>query len=303
MVKKVSTGLFLLTLIVLAVFALRVQPVEDGASPDTSAGPPPPGRIISLAPSITEVLFALGLDEEIVGVTKYCDYPERAKTKPKVGDFISGDIERIIAMKPDLVVATRDGNSEQTITLLELLGIRVATYQPSTLEEVLDQILVLGKEVGRETQARSLVEECRNKASLVKERVSDAEVVPVLFVFSESPLILAGRGTFSDDMIKISGGRNISGDSRVPYPHFSMEEVLARAPEVIIDVSMGSDAAAEKAVEEYWSRWPELPAVKTHRVHVLDEDYLARPGHRLFEGLIMLAKSIHPERFAQESQP
>lgn len=295
-------GLGFFGLVFLTGLAVRLQPGEDLIEGKSKAGPShPPARIISLAPSITEVLFALGLDHEIVGVTKYCNYPEKAKSKPRVGDFISGDIERIITMKPDLVIATRDGNSEQTISILKSLGIRVATYQPATLEEVLDQILVLGKEVGRETQARATVDECRRKQALVKERVMGAAPVSVLFVYSQEPLIIAGRGTFSDDMIALSEGRNIASDSSVPYPHFSLEEVLARGPEVIIDVSMGSDAAALEAAKKYWSVWPELPAVRNGRIYVLDEDLLTRPGHRLFDGLIMLARSIHPERFGAEA--
>jgi iron complex transport system substrate-binding protein len=308
MKKRIYIGLGLAGLIALIILAWQVEPlrgtprelqVSTRPAPDTGH----PERIVSLAPSITEVLFALGLDSEIVGVTEHCNYPEKALSRPKVGSFITGDVERIITMNPDLIIATRDGNSEHTISLLEELGFPIATYQPSTLEEVLDQILVLGRVTGREDRARSIVQEYRGKMALVKERVRGAQVVSVLFAYGRYPLILAGRLTFADDMIRLAGGRNIAADSRIPYPHFSLEEVLARGPEVIIDVSMGSDASAQRAAEKHWSRWPEIPAVKAHRIYVLDQDLLARPGPRLFEGLLMLAKSLHPERFPEESRP
>ncbi len=307
MKKRTYIGIGLAGLIALIILAWQVEPLQGAPREEqvsTKPAPPsPPKRIVSLAPSITEVLFALGLDSRIVGVTEQCNFPDRAMKKPKVGSFISGDVERIITMNPDLIVATRDGNSERTISLLEGLGFRIATYQPATLEQVLEQILVLGRVTGRESQAHAIVEGCRGKMSLVKERVRGAPVLPVLFAYGRDPMILAGQRTFADDMIRLSGGANIATDSRIPYPQFSLEEVLARGPEVIIDVSMGSDAAAQMAAEKDWSRWPEIPAVKAHRIYVLDQDLLARPGPRLFEGLIMLAKSLHPECFPEESRP
>jgi iron complex transport system substrate-binding protein len=285
MKTRIFSGLALLGLVLLAALAVRVEPGKDQVSSEKISELKAPERIISLAPSITEVLFALGLDEEIKGVTDYCNYPPRALTRPKVGSFISGDVERIISMKPDLVIATRDGN------------------QPSTLEEVLEQIQVIGRVTGREEKARKIVGECLGKMDLVKNKVHHARMLSVLFVFSREPLIVAGRGTFSDDMIKISRGRNIAGDSRNPYPQFSLEELIARAPEVIVDVSMGSDARAKKAADKYWSNWPEIPAVGDGRIYVLDEDLLTRPGPRLFEGLVLLAEAVHPESFGEGRTP
>jgi iron complex transport system substrate-binding protein len=303
MKTRIFSGLALLGLVLLAALAVRVEPGKDQVSSEKISELKAPERIISLAPSITEVLFALGLDEEIKGVTDYCNYPPRALTRPKVGSFISGDVERIISMKPDLVIATRDGNSDRIIRLLSELGIRVVTYQPSTLEEVLEQIQVIGRVTGREEKARKIVGECLGKMDLVKNKVHHARMLSVLFVFSREPLIVAGRGTFSDDMIKISRGRNIAGDSRNPYPQFSLEELIARAPEVIVDVSMGSDARAKKAADKYWSNWPEIPAVGDGRIYVLDEDLLTRPGPRLFEGLVLLAEAVHPESFGEGRTP
>ncbi len=292
--------LFLAT--ILAMLLILGAAMALGPDQDTRAGSvldPGSPRIVSLAPSITEILYALGMDQQIVGVTAFCNYPRQAADKPKVGDFKGANLEALIALKPDLVIATRDGNLSRNIQTLEQLGIRFITYEPKDLESVIEQIASLGENLNRTNEALALAEECRGKLNLVKDSVKGASEVSVLLAYGREPLVLAGQGTFADDMISIAGGVNIAADSKIPYPRFSMEEVIARAPAVIIEGGMGSEA--KDSAQAAWSEWPGLPAVKSGRVHVLDEDLIARTGPRIFDGLIEMARVLHPEIFNEDS--
>jgi len=291
-------SLFLLLLLgaVLALGRRSPQGQASGASARAN-------RIVSLAPSITEILFGLGLKERIVGVTAYCDYPPEAKTLPRVGGFRDFNLEALLALKPDLVLATRDGNLARDLSRLRELGVRVQTFEPSTLEGVLEEIEAIGEETGAEATAVALAAECRKKLALVQERTRGLPRVKVLFVYGEDPLVLAGKGTFADDLIRKAGGINIAGDSSIPYPRFSLEEVLARAPEVIVESAMGTEAETLARARANWSRWPSLPAVREGRIAAIGADLVARPGPRLFEGLIQMAGRLHPQAFPAEVPP
>jgi iron complex transport system substrate-binding protein len=256
-----------------------------------------------LAPSITEILFALELKDKIVGDTDYCDFPPEARNLPKVGGFKGVNLEALLALKPDLVLATRDGNQGRDLKRLADLGIRVQTYQPSTLAGVLEMILAIGRETGAEAAAQALVSDCQKKSALVRSRTSNLAPVKVLLVYGEDPLVLAGQGTFADDLIRSAGGINIAGDSSIPYPRFSLEEVLARQPEVIVESAMGNEAETLARAQAAWSRWPSLPAVREQRIAAVSADLLARPGPRLFEGLLRIARILHPQAFSKAGQP
>jgi len=268
---------------------LRAVPVDKGL----------PSRIVSLAPSVTEVLFALGLDEQIVGVTEYCDYPEAARTKPRVGGLKDPSLESILTLSPELVISTKDGNDNRFMASLERMGIRVVKTQPSTIAEVMDSVLEIGEVVGRPVEAREVVADMERRLSEVRSRVEGAPRVRALMVYGRRPLVLAGPGTFADDMIVLAGGENIAGDAPMPYPRFSMETVVARSPEVIIEGAMGSEDVGEKAAEavKFWSRWGSISAVRDGRVVVINQDLIARPGPRILDGLEAIARALHPDRF------
>ena len=254
-------------------------------------------RIVSLAPSITEIIFALGMGEHLVGVTDHCNYPALAKTKPKLGGLKTIGLEAVVSKKPDFIFATRDGNEPNLIENLSGLGLKVYSFEPRDLEGVLDTIISIGDLLGAEKRAKSLVNELRDKQKEVEQRLKGADLVSVLLVYQRSPLIVAGSGTFADDLIKRAKGENLAEEAEIPYPIYSLEQIIKKAPEVIIDVSMGTSESAQKEVIEFWSSWKELPAVQNQRIYTLNPDLITRPGPRLFEGLQELAKRIHPERF------
>ena len=297
---KTSLPLSLLLLLLLSAGLALGSPTPQGQASGRAG---PPARIVSLAPSITEILFALGLKDKIVGDTEYCDYPPEAKNLPKAGGFKGLNLEAVLALKPDLVLATRDGNSARDLDRLKELGIRVRTFQPSTLAGVLEEILAIGQDTGAEAAAQALVSECRKKSESVQSRAQGLTPVKVLLVYGQDPLVLAGKGTFADDLIRAAGGINVAGDSAIPYPRFSLEEVLARAPEVIVEAAMGSEAEALARAQASWSRWPSLPAVREQRIAAISADLVARPGPRLFDGLVQIARILHPQVFGQEAKP
>lgn len=291
-------------LLFLALMALSWLAGSGGAGVRAAPGKSP-DRIVSLAPSITEILFALGLDREVAGVTDYCDYPEAALAKPRVGGFKGKSLEAIVGLSPALVIGTGDGNEAGIIRAMERLGIPVLTIQPATLTGVIESIRVIGRATGRAARAERLARDLEDKLFDVHSRVKDAPRVRVLFVYGRDPLVLAGPGTFADDMIRWAGGENVVGQAIIPYPRFSMETVLASAPQVIVEGIMGTESAEDQviAARAHWARWDSLPAVKNDRIVLIDEDLIARPGPRIFEGLEELARALHPERFPEEAGP
>ncbi len=252
-----------------------------------------------MAPSITEILFALDLGHKVVGVTNYCDYPPEAAERAPVGGFKGKSIETILSLSPDLVIGTEDGNEAPIFRTLDRLNIRTLKVQPSTIEGVIETVQVVGRAAGRPEKAEELARRLERRLGAIKERVAGARRVGVLFVYGREPLVLAGPGTFADDMIVLAGGENVAADALIPYPRFSMETVMAKRPGVIIEGGMGSEAVERETREaaNFWSRYPSLPAVRDGRVVVLDEDLIARPGPRIFDGIEDLARVLHPERF------
>ena len=251
---------------------------------------PNPQRIISLAPNITETLFALGLGERVVGVTTYCDFPAEAKAKEKVGDTLKPNLERIIALKPDLVLISTASQLEKITRQLDQLSIPVFITNPKTVAEVLASIRKLGEITGTSLRAEELASAMQHK---IKDSPQRATTAPpkVLYVLQLSPLITAGKNTFINDLINIAGGQSISGEETTDYPQFSRETAIARAPEVIIvPESHGSELVSIEAIKRDFAV---TPAVKNNRVVGINPDLIDRPGPRIVEGLDALRKAIH----------
>jgi iron complex transport system substrate-binding protein len=260
-----------------------------------------PVRIVSLAPSITETLFALGLDREIIGVTIFCNYPPQAKLKPKVGGMVNPNLETLLAMKPDLVIAVKDLNKAELAGELDRLGIPMYVSDPSTVSRILEEIRVIGRIVGKEKSAEQLFLTMKSRIEAVKTKVRERPPVTVLYVLWGEPLMTIGPGSYIDEMIRIAGGKGIVPQGRPDYTQLSMEEVLAKNPEVIIFASEMGDAAVE-AERKRWLKWNSLKAVKERRLYRLDSDLIHRPGPRLVEGISALAGLIHPELFPEPSE-
>jgi cobalamin transport system substrate-binding protein len=249
---------------------------------------PNPERIVSLAPSVTETLFALGLDERIVGVTSFCDYPPEAASKEKVGDTMRPSIERIVALKADLVIASTSSQLEQFVRKLDELGVPIYVSSPRNVEGVLSSIRHIGEITSAQKRAEELVQSLNARVEAVQKRVALRERPPVLFLLGTEPLITAGKTSFITDLIARAGGESISASEDNDYPQFSFETAIAKQPQVIFLQS------AEVGLPD---RLKMTPAARSGRVFHLDDALLIRPGPRIIEGLEQMAQKIHPEAF------
>jgi iron complex transport system substrate-binding protein len=255
--------------------------------------PEDPGRIVSLAPSITEIIFALGAERRLVGVTQFSDHPPEADTLPKVGSYVHLDLERIAALRPDLCIAIKDGNPREVAERLEGLGIPVYAVDPRDLNSVMRSIREVGHLVNREEGASVLVERMRRRIESVKVRVENAPHRPgVFFQIGITPIVAVGTNTFIHELIVLAGGKNLTAGP-TPYPRFTREQVLTMMPEVLIITSMTRGGAFDQVKAE-WLRWPQMPAVKNGRIHVVDSNIFDRPSPRLVDALELLARLTQP---------
>jgi iron complex transport system substrate-binding protein len=256
-------------------------------------------RIISLAPSITEILFDLRLNEEIAGITDFCDYPEAALNKTRIGGFINPSIEKIVSLKPDLIIATRDGNRIETIRRLNDLGFSVYVVNPKGFNGVMKTIKNIGEMVGREDESKKMINRMMTKRESIVTRTRYLPKPKVFFQVGDVPIITVGKGTLADDLIRLAGGNSISGDESVSYPHYSVETIISKGPEIIIMSSMESKRDYLNLVKK-WQNWTSIPAVKKNAIYVVDSNLVDRSTPRIVEGLEALAKMIHPEVFGEK---
>jgi len=264
--------------------------------------PYPAKRIISLAPSITEILFALGLNEEVAAVTNFCDYPEAVLNKPRIGGFVNPDIEKIVSLKPDLIIGIRDGNRTDTIDRLNDFGFPVYLIDPKGFDGVMGTIKNIGGVVGREKESERLIKDMVDKRENMITLTRSLSKPKVFFQVGDVPLITVGKGTLADDLIRLAGGRSISEDEWVSYPSCSVETIVAKAPEIIIMSSMESKKDHMNLIKR-WQNWKTIPAVKMNAIYVIDSNLVDRPTPRIAEGLEALAKIIHPEVLTRKVQP
>jgi len=263
--------------------------------------PGPPKRIISLAPSITEIVYFIGLGDRLVGVTMFSCYPEEAKEKPRVGSYSEINIESVITLDPDLVIGTADGNKRSDVEMIEEAGIPVYIINPKNIDGVLHSIEKIGEVCGVTIKAKALVSDLRQRIRSIQKRVKSAERPIVLLVINMKPIISVGPDTMHNDLIRISGGRNMMTSTRVSYPKISMEEIIKIGPDVILLSSMERGGHFEKAKGD-WLRWPTLPAVQKGNVYLIDSDLIDRASPRIIRGLEEMAKLIHPEIKWNESE-
>jgi iron complex transport system substrate-binding protein len=254
----------------------------------------PPGRIVSLAPSMTEILFALGLGDNIVGVTTYCDYPEEAKKKPKIGGMSNPSLEAVLSLKPDVVVLTTDGNPKEFEERLLSLKIKTYVFEARTLSDLPQGIRELASALGVKGRGERLaesIEEGVRKASGSPARVVDhASQKKVLFIVWPEPLIVAGPGTAIDDAITLLGYRNIASQAAAAYPKYSIEEVIRQAPDVLV-IGKGSGMDMVAVSKGILKRLASVPAVQKDRVCYVG-DGLYRLGPRVVRGIEELAECL-----------
>lgn len=251
-----------------------------------------PERIISTAPSNTEILFALGLESKVVGVTEYCNYPPEALEKEKIGGFSTVNIEKVVALKPDLVFAS-DMTGEENIEKLENFGIPVVVFRPKDFEGALKDIELAGKITGAEERGKRITEDMQKRINAVKADAKKLKYTPrVFFAVSDEPLMAAGPGTLINDLIEASGGRNIFADAETRYPVVSLESVLERDPELIITNTRDKHTALNFEEVTGKKEWQNINAVKNARMYVIDADIVARQGPRIVDALEQFAEWI-----------
>jgi iron complex transport system substrate-binding protein len=253
-----------------------------------------PHRIISLAPSITETLFALGLDSSIVGVTDYCDYPAPAKMKAKVGGIMNPDVERIIALRPDLVFMTGSGNMKSDYDKLSSAGIAVFVSYPRTIEDIFKSISDAGFLTSTTSRADSLLHELRLRQNELASQAAAGQKRTVLMLLSLNPIVAIGPGTFLDEMITSANGENIAHSSTTAYPLLSREEILRRQPDVIIATNDIVRSTADMLSS--FPEWKTLSAIRNKRVGIVDASVVSRPGPRIVDGLEAIVKIMHSSR-------
>jgi iron complex transport system substrate-binding protein len=251
-------------------------------------------RIVSLAPSLTETVFALGFGDRLVGVTNHCDYPAEAKNLPKVGDFMSPSLEVIAAQRPDLVIGVVGAIDPAKAREMERLGLNVALVSLSTVSEILTSFKRIATLLGDAEAGERLVRKLTLQFDKVTNRVAHTPRRSTLMVVGLRPLVAVGGKNFLDELITLAGGANIARNAAQPWLNLPDEYVVAKAPQIIIEAGMGSDTAAPA---RHWSDLKSIPAVKERRVYTYNSDKILRPGPRIGDGLEELARLIHPECF------
>jgi len=245
----------------------------------------PAQKIVSLAPSITETVCAVGAIAQLSGITDYCNYPSEVRSKQSVGGVVNPNIEVIVSLEPDLVLVTPEGNVKDSFSLLEQLGIPVFVTNPRTLEGIRKSVSDIGILTGNEVTAESLVTAMETEEASLRRMNEPTRRLMV--VVALHPLIVAGTGTFLSEMINLAGGDNIAGGSSLSYPSFSREEVVEADPEVII-LSSGLPGDLRGLFPE----WKSVTALAQQAVCTIDADLLSRPGPRVLEGVRAMRRCI-----------
>lgn len=259
--------------------------------------PQPVRRIVSLAPSVTETLFALGVGDRVVGVTDFCDFPPEAARRARVGGPLNPSLEHIAALKPDVVVLAKTANRRETMDAISRLGIAAYGTDPRSVEQVLDSTLRLARVVGAEERGQQLVSELRARLDALRQKLAGRRPKRILFLVWYEPLITVGQETFLFDAVHWAGAESVVATSQ-EWPRLNLEEAIRLEPEYIVLAEMRADGVERTAADLRTRRgWRDMDAVRNNRFAVLD-DTINRPGPRLVEAIERLARQLHPDAFA-----
>jgi iron complex transport system substrate-binding protein len=308
--RRISSPLFLLPAIfVFLIILVACSRATPGPSLDTASAtrdfvdeagrkvsvPARVERIVSLAPNLTEIVYAIGAGDRLVGNTTFCDYPVEAKNVAKVGDTLQPNIERILALRPQLVLVSTASQLEAFTKQLNEHQIAVYITDPRDLEGVFRSILGVGDLLNKSVAAAELVKRLRARSEDVERAVTRLPPVSVFFQLSGQPLYTAGKSSFVTNLIERAGGRSVTSDINEAWPRLSEEAALASRPEAVIMLS--GDAMGANANTTVAAALRNSPAVQNGRVYVIDGDLLTRPGPRLIDGLEQIAHALHPQAF------
>lgn len=285
--------------IVLAAAGLMVLSACEKKTPIEQPAPAAPGclRIVSMAPNLTEILYALGLDKEIVAVSSDSNYPPGAQSLPTVGTFWQPDIEAIIKACPTLVVAMGFDQQKAMANRLQRLGCQTLPLNIESFSELFGGIETLGHATGRTEEAHAVINRIQQTQNSLTARYAARPKPKVLWVIQRQPLRVAGVDTFISDMIVICGGTNAVARTLHQYPPISSEAMLASSPDIIIEPSdtLADFERLNRTAAEFYGRYPTLPAVQNNRIYVLNGDLVSRLGPRIEQGLNEIAKAIWPQ--------
>lgn len=295
---RVALQLGLMLLAVACPLSARILNDQTGRRVEV---PENPSRIVSLSPGITETLFLFGLGDRVVGVTDSCEYPPEARRKPSVGSTLNPSIERILTLKPDLVLGSPQANRRETADQLARLGIPLYGVTSQTVEGMLASTADMGRALGRESESVQIVQQLRARIDAVARRVSGRKAPRVLFVVWYRPLITAGTHTFLSDVIRHAGGEPIGAELSGEWPKLSIEEALRLKPDVILFPQ--TQAFAPK-FEEFRSLagWRDMQAVKEGRIYFVS-DTIVRASPRLVDSLEEVARHLHPDAQPKPEAP
>jgi iron complex transport system substrate-binding protein len=252
-------------------------------------------RIVSLAPAITETLFALDAGPDVAGVSQYCDYPPEVVRLPKVGTFITPNIEAIAGLRPTIVIGLESSSDLREIRALNAMGYRTLMVNDDSIAGIEASIRTVGGAIGRAREAQALLNRMHLKIVAIEERMRGVSERRVLMVVGHQPMVAVGRGTYLDELLTMARARNIADGAAQTWPRLSLEYIIATRPEVILDGQMGSDPSSPSS---FWAKYPTIPAVRDHRVVGYPEDPTLHPGPRIAQTLEILARLIHPDAFA-----
>jgi iron complex transport system substrate-binding protein len=260
-----------------------------------------PVRIVSMAPDLTEILYALGLEERVAAVTIDSDYPPAAAHKPKAGTFWQPNIEAVIAVKPDLVVTEAFEQHRALVQRLQRMGSPCLTISIDCIDDLFTAIETVGRATGQSQEASELSAGLRQRVRRLQAVLAAREKVKVLWVVQREPLRVAGLDTFVNGIIELAGGQNAVGPTLHKYPPIGAEQVIASGVEAIVEPMMtGNDPnAQQQAASGYWSRFATVPAAAHGRIYVVDGDIVSRLSPRLVDGIEAVARCLHPEAFTQ----
>ncbi|MGD9817698.1 MAG: ABC transporter substrate-binding protein [Desulfomonilaceae bacterium] len=249
-----------------------------------------PQRVVSLAPSLTELMFDLNAGSRLVGRTSRCNFPEEARSVLEVGLYMAPDFEKLLTAKPDLVLATKNGMRLELIDRIKGFGIPVYVDDSSSIDEIKNLISKVGFLIGQNQDARALITDIQTRRDSLRQVLANLERRSVLFVVGINPLIVASSGSFLSSLISEAGGKNVVNDLGIPFPKLSIEEVIKQDPDVIF--MLDKECHGIECIG-YWKNYAFLKAFRSNRIYEVDSDLVSRPGARTIRALEILSNHLH----------
>ncbi|WP_162532409.1 ABC transporter substrate-binding protein [Candidatus Scalindua japonica] len=256
----------------------------------------PPRRIISVSPSVTEILGVINADSLLVGVSLYSYYPSSVKGLPKVGSYVKPNIEQIISLNPDLVVMSYDGAPRSDVNKLRKLKLKVAVLRSEKFSDIIKNINWLGKVLERQKKATEVAGYLESRYAQIRSLDWETPKPAAFYSIALDPIISVGAKSFINDLIRDAGGMNITGDIDQAYPKLTIESVIARSPDILVFSTGMGNALSMEGQLPFWQRWKNIPAVRDQRFVQVDHDIINRPGPRVIKALALLAQQFHPEK-------